>query len=90
MLLATMSLGTYSVVHQYDSEDNKKGLRAVPVQPAHQPWKAAAITLSLTLLASLPLNIYHIIQHSQISELLNDGPSKYGIRPRSAHSLVKC
>ena len=70
----------YSIAQQYDLDDDMKRLQLASVIRVPRLLKITALSLVITLLASLSLNIYYINQHSQTSEATKHVPSKYGIK----------
>ena len=68
----------YSLLQQYELEDDGKNNRLASAEQERQYWKAAIISLTMTLLASLSLNFYFLLLQSRASESTYHLASKYG------------
>lgn len=68
----------YSLLRQYELEDDENKTRLASAEQARRHGKAAIIFLTMTLLTSLSLNFYFLLLHSRASELVYHLPSKYG------------
>lgn len=80
-LTANMDMADYSILQQYDSENDEKRFLPVAVRGVHQSYKCIISWTAITLFVSVSFNVYNVMQHSQPPCSMDQVPSTYGTCP---------
>lgn len=68
----------YSIIQQYDSENEEKRFFPVVVRGAHQSYKWMISWMAIALLGSLSFNVYNVMHYFEPPCSIDKVSSKYG------------